>query len=326
MLERSLGLSSSFAICRRKSKLVNFAGALGIPTPRTVVLKGPEDIAHDLREIGLPAVLKSDALWGGRGVRLVRTEPEARFAFDQMRARPTWADVAKDVIRELRLQPIAEKWSIGQPTVSLQEFVRGRPVNHAAVCWAGEVLAGLTVEVIESRPNNGPGSVVRRIHSPPVEEAVARLSKALGLSGYYGFDFMLNSKLDRLLLIELNPRITSSSYVPLSSGATLSGILHRHLAQREMLDDAVSTRQPTTSGDIVVLFPQELERDCESPYLKLPSHLVPWDEPELAAECIKLAFAKTWSVKLLELLRPHGRHQVLPAVSLVGLLRRLFES
>ncbi len=54
----------------------------GIPVPASTIIRSLQELDAGLREVGLPAVLKSQVLAGGRGkaggVALVRTEDEAR--------------------------------------------------------------------------------------------------------------------------------------------------------------------------------------------------------------------------------------------------------
>src|SRR5262249_15880526 len=41
-------------------------------------------------------------------------------------------------------------------TISLQQYILGRPSNRAVICWKGKVLAGISVEVVELKRECGP--------------------------------------------------------------------------------------------------------------------------------------------------------------------------
>jgi biotin carboxylase len=309
VIEASFGRSTSFDIARNKSKVLGVAAALGIATPCSTVVEDLPSLVDRLQTLGYPAVLKADALWGGLGVRVVGSEQEARFAFHQLTQAPSGVEVAKSVAQEAGLQPIVDRLCFRPPVISVQRFVPGRPANLAAVCWQGEMLGGVTVEVLENQRNNGPGSVVRVIENTAMEWAAARLIGELGLSGFCGFDFMLDRDSGEALLLEINPRMTSSSYLPTLTGTTLA----RLLCCRLKGFPATAARRAPTQDGVVVLFPQELERDPSSPNLRAPSHLVPWDEPALVAECIRLTFAQSLPARLFGYVRSLARSVPLQA-------------
>lgn len=308
LIEDSLGSGEGYKIARNKSRVLALAEELRIPVPDSTVITDLDLLERllDRPAARFPVVLKSDAMWGGLGVQIVNSADEARAAFARMGAGTSWGGVIKDVVRELTLRPVTDKLRAGRPTVSLQEFVRGRPVNHAAVCWRGEVLGGVTVEVLAHQRNHGPGSLVRIIEDPAIAEAVRRLVGRLELSGFCGFDFMREESSGRALLIEINPRMTSSSYLPLRSGSTPSDLLYAHLTDGAAPATAMEG-PPIDGNEVLALFPQELGRDPTSPYLATAAHLVPWDEPELVAECIRLTFTETWTVRLIGALRAWRR-------------------
>ena len=61
----------------------------------------------------------------------------------------------------------------------------------AVACWKGEVLAGLQGEVLCAQGTHGPSTVVRIIQSEEMAEAAALLVQRLRLSGFCGFDFII---------------------------------------------------------------------------------------------------------------------------------------
>ena len=207
-----------------------------------------------------------------------------------MRAPPAWLDVVKDCLRTSTLAPLLDRLRFATPTVSAQELVTGRPMNYGAVCWEGRALGGVTVEVVEHEANNGPATVVRLVDSPAMAAVAARLVAAMRLSGFCGFDFMVEAASGRHLLLEINPRVTSASYLSTSSGTSLPFHLSRHLHGAVPAGAA----GPAVPGLTVALFPHELQRDPSSAHLSRAIHNVPWDEPDFVRACISAPARHDW--------------------------------
>jgi predicted ATP-grasp superfamily ATP-dependent carboligase len=77
-------------------------------------------------------------------------------------------------------------------TISLQEYIVGRPSNRAVICWKGKVLAGISVEAVEVTQERGPASVVRVIDHLEMATVCEHVVKRQELSGFVGFDFILD--------------------------------------------------------------------------------------------------------------------------------------
>jgi hypothetical protein len=54
-----------------------------------------------------------------------------------------------------------------------------------------KVLPGISVEVVQSRGATGSATVVRLTERPEMLLAAKRIARRLGLSGFFGLDFML---------------------------------------------------------------------------------------------------------------------------------------
>jgi hypothetical protein len=165
----------------------------------------------------------------------------------------------------------------GKP-ISLQQYIAGRPANRAVACHKGKVLAGISVEVLESVREFGPASVVRIIDHPEMTTATATLVERLCLSGLLGFDFVLDST-NQAWLLEMNPRLTPTCHLLLKGGA--GGSHARTVTTR---DDIFGTVHET--GATIALFPQELQRSPESQYLRTCQHDIPWEEMEFVRACL----------------------------------------
>jgi len=144
------------------------------------------------------------------------------------------------------------------------------------VCCRGEVLAAECMEVVKTWEAKGPSSVVRLIRDEAMVEAIRKIVGRLGISGFCGFDFMVEAGSGRLLLIEMNLRPTQLVHLALGVGRDLVAAY-----VRTVVGLAVGDRAAVTGGDLIALFPQELQRDAESEFVGRAYHDVPWGEARL---------------------------------------------
>jgi predicted ATP-grasp superfamily ATP-dependent carboligase len=218
-------------------------------------------------------------------VRLANDLAEMRHAIGQLRERQPGS---LDSLLHGRFR--SNDKSFSPRTICVQQFIEGRPANRALVCANGKVLAGISVEVIQSQSEFGAASVVRIVDRPEMSAAAERLVAQFGLSGFIGFDFMIDGE-GELWLLEMNPRATPSAYIPTATGQDLAAAVYAQIAGK-----AVPSSAPgKTPNEIVVLFPQELIRDPKSAYLESSgAHLydIPWHEPRLVRACINYALEK----------------------------------
>ena len=229
-----------------------------------------------------PIVVKADQSCGGRCVRIVNSEADLPATVWELQTPFTWrlrrfidAIFGSRVLRPVML-PLAR-------TISLQQFIKGRPCNRAVICWKGKVLAGISVEAVEVAHENGPASVIRTIDHPEMAMAAERMVKCLELSGFVGFDFILDS-LCQAWLIEMNPRVTPTCHLSLDDGTNLTGSLYTQMTGRWP-----RSTPPTIDRGLIALFPDEIVRCPSSEHLQFGQHDVPWREPELVCSTLDMA-------------------------------------
>ena len=152
----------------------------------------------------------------------------------------------------------------------------------------------------------GHAAVLRLIEHPEMSFAAEKMVRRLNLSGFYGFDFMLEAQTENAYLIEINPRTTQVGHLALGPGRDLPAALYAALSG-ESSRDAKGHRK-----DTIALFPQEWMRDPASEFLQSAYHDVPWEEPELVSDCIrKSRTQRAWYAKQNWILRqfdPPPRH------------------
>lgn len=295
VIETSLGDPRGFDLAARKSAFVAMAAAEGLRVPQTTVVRDLADLRRRLATAAFPQVLKVDGSWGGQGVRIVRTREEAEDAFLDFAAPPPLRRIAKQIAQHWNFTPLGDRLCGRAPTVTLQDYVDGRPANRAVACWNGEILAGLSVEVVRTSGATGPASVVRVVEHPELDDITRRMVRRLGLSGFCGLDVILDDA-GRAHVIELNARPTQLCHLALDETSDMTGALYAKLAR------AAQRRMIAVKHDVITLFPQELWHDPQSKFLFQAHHDVPWDEPRLIAAYLR-PDPPGWVDQMLQMLR-----------------------
>jgi predicted ATP-grasp superfamily ATP-dependent carboligase len=223
--------------------------------------------------IGYPVVLKDEFAAGGLGVKICADEAALRAAWAELEAaRPKPS--LKERVRERLKQPFRG----GGARRSVQRFIQGRPAFHAVVAWQGQRLGGITAVVeVAHPPVTGPSCVVRLAELPEVSEGCAKLIRATGLTGFAGFDFMIEEGTGHAYILECNPRPTPVSHLGGLVGADLGVLFRDALQGRPVAEAARCTEQ------LLAFFPQELLRDPHSSYLGRAHLDFPRNDPALVA-------------------------------------------
>jgi hypothetical protein len=302
VLLRSLGPESGFAALESRNNLMALARSIGVRTPETSVVTR-DTLGPWLLQNGFPAVLKADGSAGGRGVQMVRTMGMAEAAFAELSAPPLALRAVKralfDQDRTL-IKPSLRRFS---PVINAQAMVRGRDATFSVACWEGEVLASISLEVIKKQMQDGPSSVVRLIDHPEMAEAGEKIVRHLGLSGFFGFDFILEEQNQCAWLIEMNARATQVCHLALGTGRNLPLALAAKAG-----GEPIPSSESISDQDTIVLFPQEWHSDPASKYIAAGFHDVPWQEPRLVESCVEFYTAQNkWysSRRLVKLYRKH---------------------
>jgi glutathione synthase/RimK-type ligase-like ATP-grasp enzyme len=281
LLERSFGDPQSFPIVRERWAFMDMARAEGLRVPPTQIIRNREDLRNWATRKGVPAVLKADGTSGGDGVRIARTLAAAERAFDELQAPPLLARAAKRALIDHDTTLVWPSLKRQRRVVNIQSFINGREATSTVVCSKGVVLGALHFEVVNKASSAGHATVVRLIENAEMSAAAEVVVRRLGLSGFYGFDFMLETDTQHTYLIEINPRVTQVGHLNLGPGCDLPAALYAALSGK-----AVQPAPKVTEKDTIALFPQEWIRDPQSAYLQSAYHDVPWKKPELVRDCV----------------------------------------
>ena len=283
LIERSLGNPAGFATARARHPLLSVARAEGLVTPETAELHSPDELDEWLATHELPCVLKVDGSWSGNGVRVVHSRSEAHRAFQRLGDRcPFWLALKRGVINR---DPYWLPESLGHVagSVSVQSYIRGRPANCAVFCWQGRVLAGIAVDVLQTREANTPATIVRLVDRPEMLNAAKVLASRLQMSGFFGLDFMVEAATDRAYVIEMNARPTPLCHLRLGPGRDLVGALISALSGHPLLASCV------TQAEIIAYFPDAGRMDDG----EIPADAyydIPVGAPALVAELLRPPF------------------------------------
>jgi N-acetylglucosaminyl-diphospho-decaprenol L-rhamnosyltransferase len=279
LIETSLGDPASYDIVRAKSNLIPHAISLGVRCPQTSVIFDNRSCETAISTVTYPILVKADGSWGGVGVRLANSENEARTAIRELARQVDWKFDPVNFFRgHIRSQKIINRIGLGRRTVSLQRYIAGRSANRAVACYRGKVLAGISVEALECLNEFGPATIIRVIDHPEMKSSADTLVERLGLSGFVGFDFVLDSA-NQAWLVEMNPRLTPTGHFLLKNDGNFAQ--PRNAPECDHPFEAAHA-----PGTTLALFPQELLRSRRSNYLRAYLHDVPWDEPEFIRSCL----------------------------------------
>lgn len=256
LIARSMGDPATFPVRHDRNALGALAQELGILTPPSRPVADEAEVDRAVDELGLPAVVKIDGTYGGLGVQVAHERDAARRAFAQLTSQ-----------------------SAAQGRASVQRFVVGDNASTTVLAWEGRVLSCVSLRVLQSSSAFGSSTVLEPVDNPDMSRATGQLAGALGLSGFFGLDFILSAD-GRAHLLELNPRITATAAVWFGGEAPMLSLL----AGRLGLPVPPPPSDPVPAGP-VAMFPQELGRDPRSSYLRTAHHDVPWHAPDVVGFC-----------------------------------------
>lgn len=212
LIAHSLGSVEDWPSIESRTALANQAQALDVPAPPTAVIDSAGSLAAWVAGRGLPIVLKTDGSFGGRGVAVVREAARLGAAWRTISHPPALPRAAKRLLVNREAGPLAAWLRRARPVVNAQQYVEGREAIATVACLGGNVQAVVCLEVLQAAEQHGPAALVRIIDHPAMAEAARRLVGRFGLSGFCGFDFIITDTGDAQLL-ELNPRVTPTSYL-----------------------------------------------------------------------------------------------------------------
>lgn len=281
-IERSLCSPAELGKLTQRSYVLEQAAAGGAPVPANAPIASIAALRSWLSRHGFPAYIKADATFGGLGVRKVHSYEEAEAAFYALASPPSLGRAIKRMALYHDPTLLGPSLHRRRSTLSVQRAIPGEDVNSAIFCWRGQVLASLTMQVVNVGYEFGPSTVLRCITNPQMDRTAEILASRLNLSGFYGLDFILEEQTGIPWLLELNCRATQIPHLALGPGHDLPAAAFAAFTGLPMCPRPAVTREQT-----IALFPQEWKRDPASPLIRTSYHDVPWESPELVRSYIQ---------------------------------------
>ncbi len=310
LIDRSLGSPDSFRTISSRRELLKLAHSEGVLIPGMIAIECKGDLNSWNKETAPPWVVKADGTSGGRGVRVANTAKEAEHHFRELVQPPGLIELAKRLLLNRDRGWILSEAKRPRPGIIAQSFIDGRPANCGVVCWGGELLAGICVEVIQALGPKEPAAVVQVVEGAEMMRAAKRIARRLRLSGFFGLDFVIENGTGLMYLIEMNPRCTPPCPLPLGKGRDLVAALCAQLAGQPKPDRAC-----VTTNSRIAYFPQCWDAGGSRTDSRIIDGVycdVPVEEPELVQELLHPWSARSYLGQLLDWVREiSGRKRTL---------------
>lgn len=226
LIERSIGTASSFALLRSRFQLLALAHRLGISVPKTELVADRSALQPWCASpSAAPFVLKKDGTWGGGGVHMVQGAQQALTAYQQLATPDSFSSRVARWLRNGDPSAFARLQCLRRPQITAQSMVEGIPANAMYASHQGRILGEVQARVIASKGRTGPSLVIDLIHDTRISRAGHLLAAHLGLSGFFGLDFMLDHGTGEPFLLELNPRSTQLGHIAVGGQPGLAELL-----------------------------------------------------------------------------------------------------
>lgn len=205
----ALAREPGLGIAINKEQTLAIASQFGMNVPRSVTVRGMDDVSAALREIGLPAVVKPVESWiagtdRGKRVasRLVTTPNEAANAVEDLTAEGGSA--------------------------LFQQFLSGRREALSFLYAGGEFYARFAQWAKHTDPPLGGTSVLRQSIAIPedIGGQAEQLIRAIDLEGYSEVEFRRDSA-GKPYLMEINPRLSASLEIAVRAGVDFPWLLYQ---------------------------------------------------------------------------------------------------
>lgn len=250
LIERSLGSPHGFPVVSSRSELLKIAQSEGILVPATAAIENDADLQIWNAKSSPPWMIKADGTWGGKGVKIAKDTREARNVFVEFAQHDGLVTLVTRLLLNRDRDWALYDWKQSRRSVIAQSMIDGRPANCAVVCWQGKVLAGIAVEVVKARGATGPATMVQVVPGPEMIAAAETLARRLGISGFFGLDFMIERGTGAVYLIEMNPRCTPPCPLPLGNGRNLVAAISAQLSGQ-----SPAKSQPALEQSLIEYFP-----------------------------------------------------------------------
>ena len=310
LIERSLGSPKGFSVTSSRFELLQLAQSEGILVPKFSIIRNESELQKWSAQSALPWVMKADVTSGGQGIQFVKNADEAREFILSYSRPPGTASVIKRLLLNRDWAWIIFESRHSRRPVIAQSVINGRPANCAVVCWQGEILAGVSVEVIKSKGTTGPATLVQIVEGAEMISAAEKIARRLGITGFFGLDFVIEEGTGAAYLIEMNPRCTPPCPLELRAGRNLVAALCSQLTGQPLQENGSAIDRC-----LIAYFPQVVENGgtLDGTDRDEPVHLdIPLGEPDLIHELLYPRSERTIAGQLVDRVRRRQQPDIDP--------------
>jgi hypothetical protein len=282
VLQRSLGDPAAYLLVDSRHEVQTAARAEGLNAAESFALGKATDPQAIAQALPFPWVLKADYIAGGAGTHVVASLSAARRIIRRAGAPPNLATVMGQLVVEGDRAAMGEWLRAMRPGLSAQRPVPGVPASTVATCWAGEVLALISVR---SLPGTGaptdPPAKVQIIDNEQMVRTARIMAEKLGLSGFQDFEFMLDVDSGRATLTEINPYCERPVYLNAGHSHDPVDALCRRWLGRPV------AQPPAHPDRLIAYFPETWIANPTDPVLETGAYDLPAQDPELVNQVIR---------------------------------------
>lgn len=190
------------------------AGAVGVPAPRTFVLRSMDDLEEHLPAFDYPCLLKPS---------------QGHRYFDIFKEKMVYAANFQELVAAY------QRAALHGIEMMLQEHIPGDDscgVNYNCYFWNGQPLVEFTAQKIQNAPPRlGSPCVVQSKPIPEVIEAGRRLLRAGGFQGFACTEFKRDPRDGVYKLMEVNGRHNLSGLLAIRCGINFPWLHYQHLVR-----------------------------------------------------------------------------------------------
>jgi hypothetical protein len=281
ILQKSLGDPAAYLLVDSRHEVQTAARAEGLNAAESFAIGRATDPQKIAQALPFPWVLKTDYIAGGAGTHLVRNLAAAKKTIRRAGAPPNLATAMGQLFVEGDRAAMGEWLRAMRPGLSAQRPIPGAPASTVAACWAGEVLALISVR---AEPGTGiPPAKVQIVENEQMARTTRRLAEKLGLAGLQDFEFILDADSGQATLIEINPYCVAPVYLNAGPGHDPIDALCRRWLGRPPVAQA-----PVHPGRLIAYFPESWAADPSDPVLETDAYDVPVQDPQLLNHVMRM--------------------------------------
>ena len=247
-----------------KDELAKIATEIGLPIPKTYIIKNIDEIRKIAKVIEYPVVIKLKDATSSEGIQYAQSEDEFVSLYKQ----------------------VAIKYACDNSSYPLvQEYIPGDGYGVTVLFNQGDLRALFTHKRLREYPITGGGSTLREsIRHPEMEQIAIKLLEYVNWNGVAMVEFKLDRRTNKPVLIEVNPRFWGSVNQAIASGVDFPYLLYRMAMDgdiKPVLNYKLGVRTRLLSDDIRALF-AILKQDKNPKYM--------FTELIQKTECDEIAF------------------------------------